>query len=74
MTIYLTKCTHGYLIKDGNIHYGQIFLTKKIGIIQWIYIPIHDPKMVVLLTSSDLQIIKDKIDELNKRDCFLDVK
>lgn len=63
----LTRCINEHLVKDGNIHYGITQMVKN-EMIQWMYIPTKNPGIVVLLTEDDLEIIKNKIEELNNRD------
>lgn len=64
----LIRCINEHLVKDGNIHYGIITQMVKNEMIQWMYIPTKNPGIVVLLTEDDLEIIKNKIEELNNRD------
>ena len=68
MTLTITRCINEHLVKDGNIHYGIITQMVKNEMIQWMFIPTRSPGIVVLLTEDDLEIIKNKIEELNNRD------
>ncbi|MFA5216906.1 hypothetical protein [Sulfuricurvum sp.] len=67
--IHIDRVLTEYTVKEGEQLIGMIEQTLKNGYLQWVFMPMQSkPTTIIQLTQFDIQLIDEKITELNKRD------